>query len=90
VQDELLELITDIGLNQHQARAIYESGYTNVWLVSKAKPINIMKALQKTLVVKRQYSDNLEEIFLKQSSFEHATLAKSQAIVNNAKALIKQ
>jgi len=65
VQDELLELIAGIELDQHQARAIYESGYTSVWLVSKAKPINIMKALQKTLVVKRQYSDNLEEIFLK-------------------------
>ncbi len=90
MQDELLELIAGIELDQHQARAIYESGYTSVWLVSKAKPINIMKALQKTLVVKRQYSDNLEEIFLKQSSFEHATLTKAQTIVNKAKALIKQ
>ena len=61
-----------------------------MWHVSKAKPINIMKALQKTLVVRRQYSDNLEDIFLKQSSFEHATLAKAQLIVKTAKTLIKQ
>lgn len=40
-------------LDPAKARAIYESGFTSVWHVSKAKPIAIMKALQKTLVVKR-------------------------------------
>ena len=51
-------------LDPKKARAIYESGYTSVWHISKAKPVLIMKALQKTLVVKRQYSEDLREIFL--------------------------
>jgi len=40
-------------LDAPKARAIYESGYQSVYMISKAKPVAIMKALQKTLVVKR-------------------------------------
>jgi hypothetical protein len=32
-------------LDAPRARAIYESGYTSVYLVAKAKPVAIMKAL---------------------------------------------
>jgi len=32
-------------LDAPKARAIYESGYTSVYLVAKAKPVAIMKAL---------------------------------------------
>jgi hypothetical protein len=32
-------------LDPKKARAIYESGYTSVWHISKAKPVLIMKAL---------------------------------------------
>jgi hypothetical protein len=68
VQEELQELIDQMKemaiLDAAKARAIYESGYTSVWHISKAKPVAIMKALQKTLVVKRQYSEDLREIFL--------------------------
>ena len=45
-----------------------------------------MKALQKTLVVKRQFSDNLKDIFLKtgaEKSF--STLAQAEKIVMAAK-----
>lgn len=49
VQDELKELIDSMKemtiLDAAKARAIYESGYTTVWHISKAKPIAIMKAL---------------------------------------------
>lgn len=64
VQEELQELIDSmagakdsngvpVALDPLKARAIYESGYTSVWHISKAKPLHIMKALQKVLVVKR-------------------------------------
>jgi len=48
VQEELQELIESmngIHIDAAKARAIYESGYTTVWHISKAKPIAIMKAL---------------------------------------------
>jgi hypothetical protein len=49
VQEELKELIDSMKemtiLDAAKARAIYESGYTTVWHISKAKPIAIMKAL---------------------------------------------
>ena len=46
VQDELQELVESIpGLDAGKARAIYESGYISIWHISKAKPVNIMKAL---------------------------------------------
>ena len=40
-------------LDAPKARAIYESGLSTVYMISKAKPVAIMKALQKTLVVQR-------------------------------------
>ena len=47
VQEELEELLLALGglLDAPKARAIYESGYTSVYLVAKAKPVAIMKAL---------------------------------------------
>jgi hypothetical protein len=49
VQEELQELIDSMKeaaiLDPKKARAIYESGYTSVWHISKAKPVLIMKAL---------------------------------------------
>ena len=79
VQEELQELIDSMAemaiLDAGKARAIYESGYTTVWHISKAKPAAIMKALQKTLVVKRQYSEDLREIFLQSGAEQNfATL----------------
>ena len=32
-------------LDAAKARAIYESGYTSVWHISKAKPVAIMKVV---------------------------------------------
>ena len=68
VQEELEELVlelTEIKLDAPKARAIYEAGFSTVYHISKAKPIDIMKALQKTLVVKRQFSEDLTDIFKK-------------------------
>ena len=77
-----MEGVLDVG----KARAIYEAGFSNVYMISKAKPVAIMKALQKTLVVKRQFADNLKEIFLKtgaEKSF--STLTQAEQIVQAAK-----
>ena len=51
-------------LDAPKARAIYEAGFSTVYMVSKAKPLAIFKALQKKLVSKRQFSHDLREIFL--------------------------
>ena len=40
-------------LDAPKARAIYEAGFSTVYMVSKAKPLAIFKALQKKLVSKR-------------------------------------
>jgi len=66
VQEELEELLEELGgiLDAPKARALYDAGYSSVYLVAKAKPASIMKALQKTLVTKRQFSEDLKEIFL--------------------------
>ena len=40
-------------LDPPKARAIYEAGYSTVYMVSKAKPGSILKALQKQLIQKR-------------------------------------
>ena len=56
VQEELEELVielADIGLDTRKARAIYEAGYSSVYHISKARPLDILKALQKTMVVQR-------------------------------------
>ena len=55
VQEELEELISQMDgiLDAPKARAIYEAGYSTVYMISKTKPVNIMKALQKQLVTKR-------------------------------------
>jgi len=50
IQDELEELVvelTDVNLEMDapKARAIYEAGFSSVYHISKAKPIDIMKAL---------------------------------------------
>jgi hypothetical protein len=77
-------------LDPVKARALFESGYISIWHISKAKPIAIMKALQKTLVVKRQFSQDLSEIFL-QSGVEQqfATLGQAEAIITAAKKIMK-
>jgi hypothetical protein len=73
-------------LDPAKARAIYETGYTSVYLVSKAKPVAIMKALQRTMVVKRQYSEDVKELFLRSAAEKnYATLANAEMIVNEAK-----
>ena len=48
-EEELEELITQMDghLDPPKARAIYEAGYSTVYMVSKAKPGAILKALQK-------------------------------------------
>ena len=55
VQEELEELISQMDglLDAPKARAIYEAGFSTVYMVSKAKPLAIFKALQKKLVSKR-------------------------------------
>ena len=56
IQEELEELIVeleDVRIDAPKARAIYEAGFSTVYHISKAKPIDIMKALQRVLVVKR-------------------------------------
>jgi hypothetical protein len=50
-------------LDPSKARALYESGFSSVYHISRAKPIDIMKALQRTLVAKRQFSNDLSELF---------------------------
>ena len=78
-------------LDAPKARAIYEAGYSTVYMISKTKPVNIMKALQKQLVTKRQYSEDLREIFL-QSGVEQnfATLGQAEKIVQAAKKIQKR
>jgi hypothetical protein len=43
-------------LDAPKARAIFEAGFISIYNISKARPIDIMKALQKTLIIKRQFS----------------------------------
>lgn len=69
-------------LDAPKARAIYEAGFDNCYKISKAKPVAIMKALQKTLVVKRQFSEDLKEIFLKSGAEKsYSTLEQADKIV---------
>jgi len=52
VQEELEELVSDLdGLDPKKARAIYEAGFSTTYHISKARPLDILKALQKTLLV---------------------------------------
>ena len=93
VQDELQELIEQMDgvLDAPKARSIYEAGYQSVYLISKAKPVAIMKALARTLVVKRQFADNLREVFLKTGAEkDFATLHKAEQIVDAAKVVQKR
>ena len=74
-----------------KARAIYEAGFSSVYMISKAKPVAIMKALQKTLVVKRQFSEDLKEIFLKSGAEKNfSTLKQAEIIVLAAKIVQKR
>jgi hypothetical protein len=45
VQEELEELLKLAQLDAPKARAIYETGFTSIYHVSKARPIDILKAL---------------------------------------------
>lgn len=56
IQEELEELVSelsDIGLDAARARAIYEGGFSCVYHISRARPLDILKALQRTLVIQR-------------------------------------
>ena len=89
--EELIEELTDVEIDPPKARAIYEAGFTSVYHISKAKPIDIMKALQRTLVVKRQFSDDLADIFTKGcEDYGFATLARAEQIINAAKIVMKR
>lgn len=104
VQEELEELILelqDIQIDAPKARAIYEAGFSTVYHISKAKPIDIMKALQRVLVVKRQYSNDLADYFKKGQSdldvggdnhkgYEFATLSIAEEIIDAAKKVMKR
>ena len=50
VMEELEELLQLTGLDAVKARAIYEAGFTSIYHVSKARTMDIMKALQKTMI----------------------------------------
>jgi hypothetical protein len=56
VHEELEELLTLAHVDPPQARAIFEAGFTSIYHVSKARPLDILKALQKTLVSQRLFS----------------------------------
>ena len=93
VQDELQDLIDQLQgvIDAPKARAIYEAGFSSVYMISKAKPVAIMKALQKTLVVKRQFSEDLKEIFLKSGAEKNfSTLKQAEIIVLAAKIVQKR
>lgn len=45
VQEELEELLELAQLDAAKARAIYETGFTSIYHISKARPIDILKAL---------------------------------------------
>ena len=93
VQDELADLIEQMQglLDAPKARAIYEAGFTTVYMISKAKPVAIMKALQKTLVIRRQFGEDLKEIFLKSGAEKtHSTFAQAEDIVQAAKLVQKR
>ena len=47
VQEELEELVSNLNgtLDAPRARALYDAGYASIYLLSKAKPVLIMKAL---------------------------------------------
>ena len=53
VHEELEDLLELAQLDVAKARAIYEAGFTSVYHISKARPMDIMKALQKTLITQR-------------------------------------
>lgn len=57
IQEELEELVNELdSLDPAKARAIYEAGYSSVYLISKARPLDILKAVQKSMSMHRQYS----------------------------------
>jgi hypothetical protein len=56
VSEELEELLELDIIDAPKARAIYEAGFRSVYHVSKARPKEIMQALQKTLVAQRQFT----------------------------------
>ena len=104
IQEELEELIIeleDVRIDAPKARAIYEAGFSTVYHISKAKPIEIMKALQRVLVVQRQFSNDLSDYFKKGQSdldvggdddrgYQFATLSNAESIINAAKKVMKR
>lgn len=91
-----------VGLvDTRKARAMFEAGYTNVYAISKAKPVDIMKALQRTLFTSsQQYSAALTSELVQgkqqpsglsaanQSGL--ATLTGAQEIIQAAKTVMKR
>lgn len=68
IQEELEDLIlelqeSDLNLDAPKARAIYEAGFSTVYHIAKAKPADIMKALQRTMVVQRQFDTDYSQLF---------------------------
>eukprot|EP00350_Pseudokeronopsis_sp_OXSARD2_P008538 CAMPEP_0170563034 /NCGR_PEP_ID=MMETSP0211-20121228/63797_1 /TAXON_ID=311385 /ORGANISM="Pseudokeronopsis sp., Strain OXSARD2" /LENGTH=180 /DNA_ID=CAMNT_0010880695 /DNA_START=1 /DNA_END=540 /DNA_ORIENTATION=+ len=91
VQEELQELLQLTQLDPCQARAIYEAGFTSIYPISKSRPIDIMKALQKTFVQQRQFSDNWNEYFTKGCEDQGlTTLTRAEEIIEGAKKIMKK
>eukprot|EP00347_Sterkiella_histriomuscorum_P009671 403340318 len=90
VQEELEELLQLSVIDAPKARAIYESGFTSIYHISKARPMDILKALQKTLIIQRQFSTDMEDLF-KQGTTEHssATISKAEEIIQAAKNIMR-
>ena len=92
VQEELEELVGELeGLDPRKARAIYEAGFSNVYLISKARPLDILKALQKTLQMRpsRDATDLFKE-GVTEADYQFATLEKAEEIINSAKRVMKR
>ena len=78
-------------INISEARAIYEEGYINLKTISKAKPVNIYKALHKAFVPEKQYSVNaLDFVFLPTTEISSASVNHAMQIIKEAKALMKR
>ena len=53
------------GIDISEARAIFEAGFTEMRLLSKAKAIQIYKSLQSAFIPEKQYSGDIKDYLFK-------------------------
>ena len=80
----------DFRLTAFHARAIYESGFTSIYHVSRAKTIDIVRALQRTMDVDKQYRETTLGETMSKNLKPVASLKNANVIVNCARKIMKR